>query len=309
METLTFRQAAATDWDLVSALLTEAELPLAGVREHMDGFLLAFRGGVLAATAALERYGETALLRSVAAARAERGTGVGQEIVRQVLDQAYAQDIKRVVLLTTTAERFFPRFGFVRVERDQVPDAVRASVEFRGACPASSAVMLLDLSRPPILIRRATGADVPAITRIYNQGIEDRATLETQLRCEAERLTWLQHRHERNPVTVAVQQGEVMGWASLNLFNVREAYRFVADLSVYVERGARGSGIGTALMRELMDRARALDYHKLVLTTFPQSTAAVTLYEKLGFRHVGDYREQGLLDGVWTDTRIMERVL
>ncbi len=108
---------------------------------------------------------------------------------------------------------------------------------------------------------------------------------------------------------VAVVRDGVRGWASLNPFSPRPGYRFVADLSVYVERRYRGSGIGTALMQELLVTGRMLGYHKLVLATFPHSVGAIRLYDNLGFRHVGDYREQGLLDGVWTDTRIMERIL
>lgn len=303
-----FRQATAADWPRIEDLLTSAHLPLDGAQQHVPDFLLAFRGERLVGSAALERYGEAALLRSVAVAEEERSTGLGQEIVRRLLDCAYADGIRTVVLLTNTAERFFPRFGFRQVDRDQVPEPVKASAEFQGACPASAAVMQLDLSRPAVLVRRATEGDIPAITRIYNQGIVDKTTFETELRTHEERLNWLRQRSERHPVIVAVRGGEVLGWASLNPFNARHAYRFVADLSVYVERSQRGSGIGSALMEDLLRRAPALAFHKLVLTTFPH-LPAVKLYEKFGFRHVGDYREQGLLDGVWTDTRIMERIL
>jgi L-amino acid N-acyltransferase YncA len=160
-----------------------------------------------------------------------------------------------------------------------------------------------------ILVRVAVEDDVPAITRIYNQGIEDRATFETEPRAVVERKQWLLSRTSRHPIIVAVRQDRLQGWASLNAFNPREAYRFVADLSVYVEREARGSGIGSALMADLIERARRLGYHKIVLATFPHSTAAVRLYERFGFRTVGDYKEQGLLDGKWTDTRIMELLL
>src|SRR5205814_1074765 len=54
---------------------------------------------------------------------------------------------------------------------------------------------------------------------------------------------------------------------------------------------------------------RELGYHKLVLSAFPFNTAGVALYERLGFRTVGVYQEQGLLDGRWVDTIIMERLL
>lgn len=305
----TFRRATPADWPAIALLLTDANLPLAGAEEHVAGFLLAFLGAELVGTVGLERYGEAALLRSAAVAETERGSGLGQELVRRLLDRAHAEGIKSVALLTETAEHFFPRFGFRKVSRSEVPAALYDSVEFRGACPASSVAMLLDLTHPPILVRPATEADLPAITRIYNQGIEDQATFETELRTVEERRAWLTGRSPRHPVTVAVRQGEVQGWASLNLFNPREAYRFVADLSVYVERSHRGQGTGQALMEDLIDRARRLSYHKLILTTFPHSTGAVRLYERCGFRTVGDYREQGLLSGVWTDTRIMELIL
>jgi phosphinothricin acetyltransferase len=75
-----------------------------------------------------------------------------------------------------------------------------------------------------------------------------------------------------------------------------------------VARDVRRTGAGMRLMQDLMQRAKGLEYHKLVLTTFPY-LPAVKLYEQLGFRHVGDYKEQGLLDGTWIDTRIMEYIL
>jgi len=56
-------------------------------------------------------------------------------------------------------------------------------------------------------------------------------------------------------------------------------------------------------------RARALGYHKIVLSTFPFNTAGMRLYEKFAFRTVGIYREQGLVDGRWVDTIIMEKLL
>ena len=178
-------------------------------------------------------------------------------------------------------------------------------------------------------VRPATPADADAICRIYNQGIEDRvATLETELRTPDERCQWLTGRSPRHPVIVAepaapgagatratrgrpgvAAPGPVIGWGSLNVFNAREAYRFVADFSVYVERAWRGKGVGRALLARLIELAREHGFHKLVLSAFPTNVAGLALYERMGFRTVGVYREQGLLDGRWVDTISMEKLL
>ena len=160
-------------------------------------------------------------------------------------------------------------------------------------------------------MRPATHDDAAAICRIYNQGIEDRvATLETELRTPEERREWLAGRSARHPVVVAeAAAGEIAGWGSLNVFNAREAYRFVADISVYVERGWRGKGAGRAVLGRLVELGREHGYHKLVLSAFPFNTGGMRLYETMGFRTVGIYREQGLLDERWVDTIVMEKLL
>jgi L-amino acid N-acyltransferase YncA len=177
-------------------------------------------------------------------------------------------------------------------------------------------------------VRPATEADTDAICRIYNQGIEDRlATLETELRTPEERRQWLASRSPRHPVIVAEPTEPVtssnrpptsgtglaapapIGWGSLNVFNAREAYRFVADISVYVERQWRGKGAGRALLARLIELGRAHGFHKLVLSAFPFNPGGMALYEAMGFRTVGIYKEQGQLDGHWVDTIIMERLL
>jgi len=100
-----------------------------------------------------------------------------------------------------------------------------------------------------------------------------------------------------------------MAWASLNVFNARECYRFVADISVYVERAWRGKGVGRVLLDRLVELGREHDFHKLVLSAFPFNPGGMALYERMGFRTVGIYREQGRLDGRWVDTIVMERLL
>ena len=161
-----------------------------------------------------------------------------------------------------------------------------------------------------LTLRPAAARDAAAICLIYNQGIEDRvATLETELRTPDERREWLAAHGPRHPVIVVESGGAIVGWGSLNVFNARPAYQHVADLSVYVERGWRGRGVGHRLLEGLIERARAIGYHKMVLATFPTNAGGVRLYERLGFIRVGVYREQGMLDGQWVDTLIMEKLL
>jgi L-amino acid N-acyltransferase YncA len=158
-------------------------------------------------------------------------------------------------------------------------------------------------------VRPARADDADAICAIYNEGIADRATLETEPRTPEDRRSWLVGRDARHPVVVVESDGVVVGWASLNVFNARDAYRHVADISVYVARAARGKGAGTALLGRLVELGREYGFHKLVLAGFPTNAASVALYRRLGFREVGIYKEQGLLDGAWVDVLLMERLL
>lgn len=161
-----------------------------------------------------------------------------------------------------------------------------------------------------VTIRGAAERDAEAICTIYNQGITDRvATLETTLRTPADRRQWLADREGRFPVIVADAGGVVIGWGSLNSFNPRDAYDHVADFSVYVERTWRGKGVGRKLLDRLIELAREIGYHKLVLATLPHNAAGLSLYHATGFTRVGVYREQGQIDGRWVDVLLMEKLL
>jgi L-amino acid N-acyltransferase YncA len=161
-----------------------------------------------------------------------------------------------------------------------------------------------------IAVRLITPADLGAVTSIYNQGIEDRiATLETDPKSEEEVTRWLTDRPARYEVLVAESEGRILGWAALNPYSHRCAYAGVADLSMYVERAARGKGIGQVLLAALEERASALAFHKIVLFTFPFNAAGQALYRKRGFREVGIFKEQGSLGGRPIDVMAMEKIL
>jgi amino-acid N-acetyltransferase len=137
----TLRPARPDDLAAVEHLLTASALPLDGVADALPNFVVAEHGGVIVGVAGLEVCCDNALLRSVAVDPNWRSHGVGRALVTRVISDAEARGIRTLYLLTTTAERYFPSFGFERITRDEVPDDVRATEEFRGACPASATVM------------------------------------------------------------------------------------------------------------------------------------------------------------------------
>jgi amino-acid N-acetyltransferase len=140
--------AATADYDVVAALLDAERLPLAGLKDHFDQMLVARDGSRIVGCAALELYEDGALLRSVAVDAAHRGTGLGSDLTRAALRLAEEHGIRAVYLLTTTAERFFPKFGFEIIDRADVPAGVRASWEFSTGCCASGIVMRTSLTFP-----------------------------------------------------------------------------------------------------------------------------------------------------------------
>ena len=122
-------------------LLEQNHLPLDGLREHLATTLVARQNGQIIGSAALEVYADGALLRSVAVAPEAQGQGLGRELTDAAIRMAEALRVPAIYLLTTTAERYFPKFGFERIARTDVPVTVQTSVEFTSVCPSSAAVM------------------------------------------------------------------------------------------------------------------------------------------------------------------------
>jgi amino-acid N-acetyltransferase len=145
-EPATIRPATQADLPTILALLAESGLPADGLAEHLGTALVACRGSSVVGSAALELWGHSALLRSVAVQETWRGKGLGRQLAQAALDLARQQQVDRVYLLTETAEQYFRRFGFQQVERAHVDLAIQQSIEFTSACPVSAQVMVLALS-------------------------------------------------------------------------------------------------------------------------------------------------------------------
>jgi amino-acid N-acetyltransferase len=140
--------ATARDLPHVRTLLERHHLPLDGVDDLAPTMIVARDDARVVGVAALELYADGALLRSIAVDPSAQGQGVGQRLTEAALGMAHQHGARAVFLLTTTAERFFTKFGFERISRADVAASVQTSVEFRSACPASAVVMWKPLAAP-----------------------------------------------------------------------------------------------------------------------------------------------------------------
>ena len=134
-------RASEADGPSMLQLLGDSGLPIDGLLDHLSTALVARDGAAIVGCAALEIYADGALLRSVAVAPAARRHRVGEQLTQSALTLARSLGTPAVYLLTTTADSYFPRFGFVQTTRELVPAGVQQSIEFRSACPASAIVM------------------------------------------------------------------------------------------------------------------------------------------------------------------------
>lgn len=145
---ITYCTATSSDLPEVRALLAAAGLPQAGLEEHILNFMLALEGDKVVGCAGLEIYQNSALLRSVVVAEEYRSLGIGAKLTEGMIDLARYNNLSSLSLLTETAADFFGRFGFAVVPRAELPAALQASEELKGACPDTAIAMTLSLTPP-----------------------------------------------------------------------------------------------------------------------------------------------------------------
>jgi amino-acid N-acetyltransferase len=145
-EAVTYGPASPDMRAAIVALLDACALPTEDLSTHpLEHFFVAHAHGALVGVLGLEPFDGIALMRSLAVAPTWRGRGVAHELWRRARAHALALGVHDVLLLTTTAEPLFARWGFQRIARDQAPEAVRGTSEYGGLCPVSAALMHLVL--------------------------------------------------------------------------------------------------------------------------------------------------------------------
>ena len=138
---IAIERARPEDAEPIRALLQAHKLPVDDVESHLGSAVVARLRGEIVGSAALEVYPDGVLLRSVVVSPELKGQGLGRRLTEAMINLAQTLRTPALYLLTTTAQTYFPAFGFEEINRSAVPTSVQASVEFTSACPSTAIVM------------------------------------------------------------------------------------------------------------------------------------------------------------------------
>lgn len=160
------------------------------------------------------------------------------------------------------------------------------------------------------LIRIATAEDMPAVSAIYSHYVRtSTCTYQEEPETIEDRRAWFAAHGPRHPITVAVSDGQIVGWGCLSRFRDRSAYDRTAEDSVYVHHALHGRGIGSILLADLIERARSHGHHTLIGGIDAEQATSVALHAKFGFVEVARFREVGFKFGRWLDVIFMQLML
>jgi L-amino acid N-acyltransferase YncA len=159
-------------------------------------------------------------------------------------------------------------------------------------------------------LRLAHPADAEAIRRIYNVEVEgSTVTFDLVPRSLAEQEAWLEARSGAMAVVVAEIDGKIVGFGALSPYRSRPAYSSTVEDSVYVRSDHRGTGVGRALLAELIDCAETRGFHSMMARIVGDHAASIALHSSLGFEEIGIEREVGRKFGKWLDVMLMQKML
>jgi phosphinothricin acetyltransferase len=159
-------------------------------------------------------------------------------------------------------------------------------------------------------VRLATIDDAAALRAIYNLEVESStATFDLVARSLEDQRTWLAARSGAFAAVVAVDDGEVIGFAALSPYKERAAYRTTVEDSVYVRRDQQGRGVGRVLLEHIVELAGASGFHAVMARIEAGSEASRALHAACGFELVGIEREVGRKFGRWLDIALMQCLL
>lgn len=145
METINLKPAETVQLEEIQKLLQNSRLPFEDIGTHLQNFLCMMNKEEIIAVGGFEIYDEIALLRSLAVTEAKRNEGFGQIIYSALIDHAKTKNIKTIYLLTETAEKFFLKNGFLKVERNIIPETIKNTYEYKKLCAESAIVLMKNI--------------------------------------------------------------------------------------------------------------------------------------------------------------------
>jgi L-amino acid N-acyltransferase YncA len=156
-------------------------------------------------------------------------------------------------------------------------------------------------------IRKVEIKDAKAITAIYNFYIENSTiTFEEELLSDEEMAARIESISSLYPYLVIEDNGMVVGYAYATQWKARSAYRFSAEVTIYLHQELKGKGIGSTLFRALVEEMRKTNLHVLVGGIAQPNEASVALHEKFGFKKIAQFEEIGFKFGKWIDVGYWE---
>jgi L-amino acid N-acyltransferase YncA/predicted GNAT family N-acyltransferase len=270
--------------------------------EHIlkDGgsILMATRGNEVVGTVALKYHGpKTMELTKMAVDERFQGKKIGRTLAVSAIGLAKSSGAERVILYSNRklgpAIELYKKLGFAEVALD-------------GPYKRSDIKMELELN-DKIIFRLATPEDLPRIVEIYNSTVAGRmVTADTEPVSVESRLQWFREHKGNRPLWVVTnEQGSFLGWASIQSFVGRPAYKATTEVSIYLDPAFRGKGIGKQVLDLIIEKCPALEINTLLGFIFSHNEPSLKLFRRAGFEEWGRLRDVAKLDGVERSVSIL----
>lgn len=158
-------------------------------------------------------------------------------------------------------------------------------------------------------ISSATLEHLEQITDIYNEAVlNSTATFDTELKSVEEQRLWFNEHNHKYPILIAEEDNIVVGWTSLSMWSGRCAYADTAEISVYIKDDYRGKGIGTELLKKILDMGKNAGLHTVIARIADGSDASIRLHKNAGFEYIGVMKEVGKKFGKMLDVHMMQLI-
>lgn len=160
------------------------------------------------------------------------------------------------------------------------------------------------------MIRPGVLADLPQLTRIYNQSIASGySTCDLSERSTLDRIRWFKQFSDRYPLWVYEDNSTILGYACLFRWSPKEGYKFTVEDAVYIHRDHQGKGLGKILLQHLLEFCEASGYRNIIARIFSKNPASINLHCSLGFEKVGHLKQVAYAKDQFEDVEIFSKLI